>query len=104
MLTTDLMFKISQIFGLRFIIETHSEYLVRHSQVIAAKQLYEDSVSLSTVNETIKVYYISQERGVVDMLFLDNAKFDDHFDEGFFDQAARESLTISRLERIYKNK
>ena len=100
----DLMFKISQIFGLRFIIETHSEYLVRHSQVIAAKQLYEDSVSLSTVNETIKVYYISQERGVVDMLFLDNAKFDDHFDEGFFDQAARESLTISRLERIYKNK
>lgn len=100
----DLIFEISQKFGLKFIIETHSEYLVRHSQVIAAKLLYEDSVSLSTVNEKIKVYYISQERGVVDMLFLDNAKFDDHFDDGFFDQAARESLTISRLERINKNK
>jgi predicted ATP-dependent endonuclease of OLD family len=100
----DLIFEISQKFGLRFIIETHSEYLVRHSQVIAAKQLFEEGVSLSTINETIKVYYISQERGVVDMLFLDNAKFDDHFDEGFFDQAARESLTISRLERINKNK
>ena len=34
------------------------------------------------------------------MLFLDNAKFKDFFDEGFFDQAAREALTISRLERV----
>jgi hypothetical protein len=38
------------------------------------------------------------------MLFMGNAKFQDTFDEGFFDQAARESLTISRLERINKEK
>lgn len=100
----DLIYEVNNIFGLRFIIETHSEYLVRHSQVLAAKKLYEEEVSLSEVNESIKVYYISQERGVVDMLFLDNAKFQDSFDEGFFDQAAREALTISRLERINKNK
>jgi len=100
----DLIYEVNKKFDLRFIIETHSEYLVRHSQVIAAKLLFEERVSLSTINETIKVYFISQERGVVDMLFLDNAKFDDHFDEGFFDQAARESLTISRMERINKGK
>lgn len=96
----DLIFEVSQEFSVRFIIETHSEYLVRHSQVIAAKQIYEEGVLLGDVNESIKVYYISQERGVVDMLFLDNAKFKDFFDEGFFDQAAREALTISRLERV----
>lgn len=96
----DLIFEVSQKFGVRFLIETHSEYLVRHSQVIAAKQLYEEDASLDDINNTIKVYYISQERGVVDMLFLDNAKFKDFFDEGFFDQAAREALTISRLERV----
>ena len=96
----DLIFEVSQKFGVRFIIETHSEYLVRHSQVIAAKQLYEEDASLDDINNTIKVYYISQERGVIDMLFLDNAKFKDFFDEGFFDQAAREALTISRLERV----
>ena len=89
---------------MKFILETHSEYLVRRTQVLAARQLYEEEVALDKVNESIKVYYLSQERGVVDMLFLDNAKFQDSFDEGFFDQAARESLTISRLERVNKNK
>jgi len=100
----DFIFEVNNNFGLRFVIETHSEYLVRHSQVIAASQMYEEGISLSEVNESIKVLYISQERGVVDMLFSNNAKFQDSFDEGFFDQAARESLTISRLERVYKNK
>ncbi len=100
----DLINEVNRQFGLRFIVETHSEYLVRHSQVLAAKQIYEESVSLKDVNESIKVYYISQERGVVDMLFMGNAKFQDFFDEGFFDQSARESLTISRLERLNKSK
>ena len=100
----DLIFEVNKNFGLRFVIETHSEYLVRHSQVIAASQMYEEGIALSEVNESIKVLYISQERGVVDMLFSNNAKFQDYFDEGFFDQAARESFTISRLERINKNK
>ena len=91
-------------FGVRFVVETHSEYLVRHTQVLAAKKMYEEGYDLENVNQNIKVYYISQERGVIDMLFMDNAKFQDNFDEGFFDQAARESLTISRMERIFKNK
>ena len=91
-------------FGVRFVVETHSEYLVRHTQVLAAKKMYEEGYDLEKVNQNIKVYYISQERGVIDMLFMDNAKFQDNFDEGFFDQAARESLTISRMERIFKNK
>lgn len=100
----NLIFEINKMFGVKFILETHSEYLVRRTQVLAARQLYEEEVALDKVNESIKVYFLSQERGVVDMLFLDNAKFQDSFDEGFFDQAARESLTISRLERVNKNK
>lgn len=100
----DLIYEINKNFGIRFIIETHSEYLVRHTQVLAAKQIYEEARSLGQVNKSIKVYYLSQVRGVIDMLFMGNAKFQDAFDEGFFDQAARESLTISRLERINKEK
>ncbi len=100
----ELLFDINERYDIHFVIETHSEYLVRHTQVLAAKQLYENGVSLNEINESIKVYYLSLERGMVDMLFLDNAKFQDSFDEGFFDQAARESLTISRLERMNKNK
>ena len=100
----DLIYDINNNFGIRFIIETHSEYLVRHTQVLAAEQMYEESRSLDQVNKSIKVYYLSQERGIIDMLFMGNAKFQDTFDEGFFDQAARESLTISRLERINKEK
>lgn len=101
---SELFMELNKLFNFRFIIETHSEYLVRHCQVLAAKQIYEDNVSLEDVNKAIKVYYFSQERGPVDMLFMDNAKFKESFDEGFFDQASRESLTISRLERIHKSK
>ena len=100
----ELFMRLNQQMNFRFIIETHSEYLVRHCQVLAAKQLYEENISLEDVNNSIKVYYFSQERGPVDMLFMDNAKFQESFDEGFFDQAARESLIISRLERIHKRK
>ncbi len=100
----DLVYSINKEFEVRFVIETHSEYLVRHFQVLAAKLLYEDNTSLDEINKCMKVYYLSQERGLVDMLFNDNAKFKDSFDEGFFDQATRESLTISRLEREYKSK
>ncbi len=100
----ELIYQVNNKFGLRFIIETHSEYLVRHTQVLTAKQIYEEGVDVSKVNESLKVYFLSQERGIVDMLFLENAKFQDSFDEGFFDQAAREALTISRLERLNKNK
>ena len=99
-----LVYENNKEFDLRFVIETHSEYLVRHFQVIAARQLYEKNEPLDIINSNMKVYYLSQERGIVDMLFNDNAKFKDSFDEGFFDQATRESLTISRLERINKNK
>lgn len=100
----DFIYHVNKNFGVRFVVETHSEYIVRHCQVLAAKQLYEEKIALDKVNNHMKVYYLSQERGVVDMLFMDNAKFKDTFDEGFFDQAAREALTISRLERINKNK
>ena len=100
----ELLDEVGNTYDLRFVIETHSEYLVRHTQVLAAKKIYEEGISLSEVNKSVKVYYISQERGIVDMLFLDNAKFQDSFDEGFFDQASREALTISRLERLNRAK
>ena len=103
-LLADLVYYVNKNFGVLFIVETHSEYLVRHYQVLAAKLIYEDGVSLDDINKKAKVYYLSQERGMVDMLFMENAKFKDFFDEGFFDQAARESLTISRLERLNKKK
>lgn len=100
----ELLDVVGNTYDLHFVIETHSEYLVRHTQVLAAKKIYEEGISLSEVNKSVKVYYISQERGIVDMLFLDNAKFQDTFDEGFFDQASREALTISRLERLNRTK
>ena len=101
---SELFWQLNEQYHFRFIIETHSEYLVRHCQVLAAKQIYENNMPLEKVNETIKVYYFSQDRGPIDMLFMDNAKFQESFDEGFFDQASKESLTISRLERLHKTK
>lgn len=101
-LLSELFVSIYDKYNIRFVIETHSEYIIRHSQVLVAKRIYEDRKPLDSINKELKIYYVSGSGLVRDMTFTDNAKFVNPFDEGFFDQAARESLTLSRMEREFK--
>jgi predicted ATPase len=66
-------------FGIRFILETHSEYLIRKTQAI---------VNRTNDLEAFKLYYIDNSKGIHEMRYREDGKFMDEFGPGFFDESA----------------
>lgn len=66
-------------FGIRFILETHSEYLIRKTQTIVNK---------TNDLEAFKVYYVDSSTGIHEMRYRDDGKFMDEFGPGFFDESS----------------
>jgi energy-coupling factor transporter ATP-binding protein EcfA2 len=66
-------------FGIRFILETHSEYLIRKTQAIVNK---------TNDLEAFKVYYIDGSTGIHEMRYREDGKFMDEFGPGFFDESS----------------
>jgi hypothetical protein len=77
-----------QNYNIHFIIETHSEYLVRRSQVLVAEAKYTDEAELLE-KCPYKVYYIPQpqEGKPYDLMYKPDGKFTKRFGKGFFDVA-----------------
>lgn len=96
-LLADLFLLLNQRTGTKFIIETHSEYLIRRSQIIVAKNNYTEE-ELITKNP-FKVYYFPENGNPYDMRFKNSGRFERNFGKGFFDEASESALTILRLER-----
>ncbi len=95
----DLINIINKDYGVRFVIETHSEYLVRHTQVLAARLFKEGLYDIP-----FKVFYITGENAhpYDDMGFQKNGKFEKAFGPGFFnvaDDAAMELFDLDEEER-----
>lgn len=85
----------------RFLVETHSEYLIRRTQVLVAEMnLTEEELEKQN---PFKVYYFPAEDLPYDMKYTTSGRFDNSFGEGFFDEASSSALTISRIERRRKN-
>jgi predicted ATPase len=80
----DLFFEAGKEHGIQFILETHSEYLIRKFQVI---------VKENNDNSFIKVYYFDKD-GPYDMELAENGKFQKEFGKGFTDEAARQVLNL----------
>ena len=94
----DLVNIINKDYGVRFVIETHSEYLVRHTQVLAARLFKEGLYDIP-----FKVFYITGENAhpYDDMGFQKNGKFEKAFGPGFFnvaDDAAMELFDLDEEE------
>lgn len=73
-----------------FLIETHSEYLIRKTQVLVAEAHYEDDVALKE-NNPFKVYYFDGEnkkKPYYSMDYRTDGKFSNEFGTGFFDTAS----------------
>ena len=64
-------------FGIQFIIETHSEYMIRSSQLIHLKQVNKDT-------NVFSVYYF-HENGPYEMKYRNDGSFNKPFGEGFLD-------------------
>ena len=74
-------------YGFCFIVETHSEYLVRRSQVIVAEQMFKNDDELKK-NNPFKVYYFPADKNPYEMDYRIDGNFSNEFGKGFYDEAS----------------
>ena len=78
----------------RFVIETHSEYLIRKAQVLVAEANFIDEEDLREHNP-FKIYYLPQDDSErYEMKFRTDGSFENDFKEGFFDEAENLAFKI----------
>lgn len=80
---------------MHFIIETHSEYIIRKSQLIVAGEGYKDVADVK--NNPQKVYFFSSSKPVYDMNYQINGMFTEQFETGFFDEAGNAAIQLMSL-------
>ena len=71
----------------QFVVETHSEYIIRNTQVMVARAEYESEEELAYKNP-FRVYYFPEEGLPYDMLYRTDGCFKNDFRKGFFDVSA----------------
>lgn len=72
----------------RFVVETHSEYLIRQSQVIVHEMKSKDQAELDSKNP-FRVYYFqeNEDQPCYEMLYRPSGRFGNKFGPGFYDEA-----------------
>ena len=91
----DFLFILNQEYGYRFIIETHSEYLIRKTQVIVKNNF--NDVDRPLKENPFKVYYFnssSSEEPYYEIVYQNDGNFSNDFGRGFFDEASNLAFEI----------
>lgn len=98
---TDMLLEVYQEYGVRFIIETHSEYMIRRSQVLVSEKEFE----VAPNENPFCVYYFPKDLAHIPyrLNYLPDGTFDKNFGEGFFDEASASTLRLIRLKREKKD-
>ena len=92
-LLADMFLEAYEKYNIHFIIETHSEYLIRKAQVFVARSNYENEEAMSKGNP-FKVYYVPRDEKPYEMRFCADGRFQDEFGKGFFDEATNLAFEI----------
>ena len=95
----DLFFELNKTYGFNFIIETHSEYLVRRSQVIVANENKKAESKTKKWDNPFKVYYFPADGYPYDMEYATDGYFEKSFGKGFFNVSSELSLDLDRIEQ-----
>lgn len=82
-----------------FVVETHSEYLVRHTQIIAAKSINNGEYTTEEINEILKVYYFPEEGLPYSMDYRQNGYFEKPFGTGFYDASGNLARELYKIDR-----
>ena len=82
------------------IVETHSEYLIRRSQVIVAEIAAEKGFSQEELDKSnpFRVIYFPEAGQPYDMHYKTNGDFEHLFGEGFYDAAAMNKIALYRMQ------
>lgn len=86
----DLFLYLNKEYHCKFVVETHSEYLIRKTQVLVVREGYEDEASMKN-NNPFKVYYFdgeNKDKSYYSMEYRTDGKFSNEFGTGFFDTAS----------------
>lgn len=92
-LLADMFLEAYEKYNIHFIIETHSEYLIRKTQVFVARSKYENEDDMNEKNP-FKVYYVPCGDKPYEMRFCPDGRFQDEFGKGFFDEATNLAFEI----------
>jgi predicted ATPase len=90
----ELFYSLNQEYGFRFIIETHSEYLIRRTQALVGTSFRENSEFVNP----FKVYYFPTDGTPYDMPYAKTGRFEEQFGTGFFDEATKWNREVLRNE------
>ena len=82
----------------KLIIETHSEYLIRRLQVIAATLMKSGERTLEEINRDFKVYYFPENGSPYSMGFHKDGRFTRPFGTGFVDEAGKHYLQLLDMQ------
>ena len=92
----EFLLEIYEKYGFNFIVETHSEYLVRSTQVIVGDK-YNTPEKLK--ENPFRVIYFPNEGVPYDMKYTKSGRFEEKFGEGFFDEAAKLHMQVLENSR-----
>lgn len=96
----DLFHEVNRDYKIKFIIETHSEYIIRRSQVIVAESDYE----IHPNENPFCVHYFPKDIQQIPyrLEYQKDGSFNKNFGEGFFDEASSSTLELLKLKRQNK--
>lgn len=89
----DLFSEVNKTYGIRFVVETHSEYLIRRTQVLVANEEFYTQEEVDEYN-LFRVYYFGLETTPYEMCFQPSGKFDRTFGPGFFNVADDSAIEL----------
>lgn len=89
----ELFSEVNREYKFRFVIETHSEYMIRKSQVQVAAMQFANQEDLDQ-NCPIKTYYFPEDGEPYMMEYRMDGKFKNGFGNGFYDEAANLAFDI----------
>ena len=93
----DLFAAVAKDESYKFLVETHSEYLIRRTQVLVAEMnLTEEELEKQN---PFKVYYFPHDAAPYDMHYLPSGHFEDTFGNGFFDEAGKWTRELIRSKK-----
>lgn len=89
----DIFEEVREDWKFRILVETHSEYIIRKSQVQVAGKNYVDQADLDD-NCPIATYYFPTDEEPYKMEYRTDGKFRNGFGKGFYDEAANLAFDI----------
>jgi len=89
-LLADLFLDVKEKHQINFIVETHSEYLIRKTQLFVKEKEFE----IGANENPFCVIYFDDEKGPYKMNYREDGKFIEEFGKGFYDESALLTLNL----------